>query len=86
MIDVRLRLTEDQWDAILQVAYDASKVYGQDIPPTAVIMAATMKGLGAVRYEMTQDTPRLRLAVNNDRTRDTREHIQEIPQNNTGER
>jgi hypothetical protein len=85
MVEVRLRMTEQMWDAILQTAYDASKAYGEDIPPNAVILAAAMKGLGAVRYEMTNETPKLRLAVNNDRTRDTGRNIQEIPQNNTGE-
>lgn len=86
MVDIRLRITEDQWNAILQVAYDATKAYGQEIPPNAVIMAACMKGLGAVRYEMAADsTPKLRL-VANDRTRDSRRDMEAVSQSNTSER
>lgn len=52
MKEVKVLLTDEQFNALAQVAYDAERLYGQYIPLTAVIMAASMKGLGAVRYEM----------------------------------
>jgi hypothetical protein len=87
MKEVRLRLTDDQYNALAQLAYDASRTYAKDIPLNAVIMAASMKGMAAVRYEMTNDKqPKLRLAVNNDRPGNTERDIQKTPQSNLGER
>lgn len=86
MVDIRLRMTDEMWNAILQTAYDASTVYNQEIPTDAVILASITKGIGAVRYEMTQDTPKLRLVTNNDRTRDSRRDMEAVSQSNTSER
>lgn len=84
MKQVRIQLTDEQYDALAQLAYDATTAYGKDIPLAAVIMCAAMKGMGAVRYEMNNTTPRLRL-VHNDRAGNTRRDIQEIPQGDTSQ-
>ena len=85
MKQVRIQLTDEQYDALAQLAYDATIAYGKDIPLAAVIMCAAMKGMGAVRYEMNNNTPRLRL-VHNDRAGNTRQHLEKIPQGNPSER
>ena len=69
MKEVKILLTDDQFNALAQLAYDAEHIYDQYIPITAVIMAATMKGLGAVRYELEaarkNELNKIRLVKNN---------------------
>ena len=81
---VQLNLTDEQFDMLAQLAHDASLEYDKDIPISAVIMCATMKGMAGVRRELCgETTPKLRL-VHNERARDTERDIQEIPQGYNG--
>ena len=83
MKQVRLQLTDEQYDALAQLAYDATIAYGKNIPLAAVIMAASLKGMGAVRYEMNQDKqPRLRLLHGSG---NARRDLEKTPQSNLGE-
>jgi hypothetical protein len=50
--EVRIFLTDEQYNALAQLSYDAEVVYKREIPLSAVIMATAVKGIPAVRYEL----------------------------------
>lgn len=52
MKEVKLLLTDAQYNALAQLSYDAEQVYKEDIPLSAVVMTAAMKGMAAIRYEL----------------------------------
>lgn len=52
MKEVRVFLTDEQYAALAQLMHDAELAYDKVIPLSAVIMAATVKGIPAVRYEL----------------------------------
>ena len=49
---IELLLTEEQYAAVAQTAYDSEKVYGEHIPLNAVIMTAVMRGVPILNFEI----------------------------------
>jgi len=49
---VEVILTDEQFAALAQLSYDSTRAYGEYIPMAAVIMAASMRGMTALRYEL----------------------------------
>jgi hypothetical protein len=65
MKEIKLRVTDEQYEEIARIVRKADNVYKDEIPFQAVVLCAMSKGLGAVEYEIDQanepEKPRLRI-------------------------